>query len=71
MRRVMTKALVKLCVKLASSYPVSSSVVNDEGSKPEIISRTAQTTEALTGLKPTWKDNKIALQSKVYFVLLQ
>ena len=30
------------------------SVVSDEGSKPEILPRTAQTTAALTRLKPVW-----------------
>ena len=30
------------------------SVITDEGSKPEILSRIAQTTAALTRLKPVW-----------------
>ena len=33
-----------------------SSVITDEGSKPEILSRIAQTTAALTKLKPVWND---------------
>ena len=32
------------------------SVITDEGSKPEILSRIAQTTAALTRLKPVWID---------------
>ena len=32
------------------------SVITDEGSKPEILSRIAQTTAALTRLKPVWND---------------
>ena len=32
------------------------SVMTDEGSKPEILSRIAQTTAALTKLKPVWID---------------
>ena len=38
---------------------------NDEGSKPEILSRTAQATVALTRLKPVWNDRSISLSSKI------
>ena len=41
------------------------SVITDEGSKSEILSRTAQTTAALTRLKPVWKDRSISLTSKI------
>ena len=37
------------------------SVITDEGSKPEILSRIAQTTAALTRLKPVWIDKSISL----------
>ena len=37
----------------------------DEGSKPEVLSRIAQDTAALTKLKPIWRDNNISLGSKV------
>ena len=44
------------------------SVITDEGSKPEILSRIAQTTAALnkvetslTWLKPVWNDRSISL----------
>ena len=33
-------------------------VISDDGSKPEILSRTAQTIAALTKQAPIWKDNK-------------
>ena len=39
--------------------------VSDEGSTPEVLSRIAQTTAALTKLKPVWRDNNISLGSKV------
>ena len=39
--------------------------LSDEGSKPEILSRVAQTTAALTRLKPVWKDRSISLSSKI------
>ena len=41
------------------------SVVTDEGSKQEILSRIAQTVGALSKLKTTWKDKDIALSSKI------
>ena len=40
-------------------------VITDEGSKPEILSRIAQTTAALTRLKPVWIDKSISLSSKI------
>ena len=39
-------------LETVTSLKYLGSVVTDEGSKPEILSRTAKTTEALTRLKP-------------------
>ena len=39
--------------------------MSEEGSKPGILSRIAQTTKALTGLKPVWNDRSIPLNSKI------
>ena len=44
------------------------SVITDEGSKPEILCRIAQTTAALTRLKPVWNDRNISLSSKIRLV---
>ena len=41
-------------------YTVPGSNVSDEGSKPEVLSRIAQATAALTNLKPIWRDNNIS-----------
>ena len=41
------------------------SVISDEGSKPEILSRIAKTTAALTRLKPVWIHKSIFLSSKM------
>ena len=41
------------------------SVITDDGSKPEILSRIAQATAALTRLKPVWIDKSISLSSKI------
>ena len=40
-------------------------LISDEGSKAEILSRIAQTTAALTRLKPVWKDRSTFLSSKI------
>ena len=41
------------------------SVITDEGSKPEILSRIARTTAAFTRLKPVWIDKSISVSSKI------
>ena len=48
-----------------TSFKYLGSVITDEGSKPEILSRLAQTTAALTRLKPVWIDKSISLSSKI------
>ena len=48
-----------------TSFKYLGSVINDEGSKPEILSRIAQTTEALTRLKPVWNDRSKSHSSKI------
>ena len=45
------------------SFKYLDSVITDEGSKPQILSRIAQTTAALTRLKPVWNDRSISLSS--------
>ena len=47
-----------------TSFKYLGSVVSDDGSKPEVLSRIAKATAALTKLKPIWRDN-ISLGSKV------
>ena len=44
-----------------SSFRYLGAVVSDDGSKPEILSRIAQATAALTKLKLIWRDNNIYL----------
>ena len=45
------------------SFKYLGSVMTVEGSNPEILSRIAQTTAALTKLKPVWNDRNISLSS--------
>ena len=47
------------------SFKHLGSVITDEGSKPEILSRIAQTKASLARLKPVWNDRSISLSSKM------
>ena len=51
-----------------TSYKYLGAVVSDDGSKPEVLSRIAQATAALTKLKPIWRDNSISFGSKVKLI---
>ena len=51
-------------LETVTSFKYLGSVITDEGSKPEILSRIAHTTAALTQLKPVWIDKGISLSSK-------
>ena len=46
-------------LETVTSVKYLGSVITDEGSKPEILFRIAQTTAALTRLKPVWNDRSI------------
>ena len=48
-----------------TSFKYLGAVLSDDGSKPEVLSRIAQATAAVTKLKPIWRDNNISLGSKV------
>ena len=46
-----------------TNFKYLGSVITDEGSKPEILSKIAQKTAALTRLKPTLKDTMVKSQA--------
>ena len=52
-------------LETVTSFKYLSSVLTDEGSKPEILCRTGKTTAALTRLKPVWNDRSISLSFKI------
>ena len=52
-------------LETVTSFKYLGPVITDEGSKPEILSRIAQATAALTRLKPVWNDKSISLSSKI------
>ena len=56
-------------LETVQSFKYLGSVVTDEGSKQEILSRIVQTIGALTKLKTIWKDKNIALSSKIRLML--
>ena len=50
-------------LETVTSFKYLGSVINDEGSKPAILSRIARKTVALTRFKPVWNDRSIFLSS--------
>ena len=52
-------------LETVTSFKCLDSIITDKGSKPEIPSRKAQTTAALTRLQPVWNDWSIYLSSKI------
>ena len=52
-------------LETVATFKYLGSVITDEGSKPEILSRIAQTTAAFTRLKTVWNDRRISLSSKI------
>ena len=51
-------------LETVTNFEYLGSVVTDNSSKPEILSRIAHTTAALTRVKPVWNDISIFLSSK-------
>ena len=47
------------------NFKYRGAIISNEGSKPEILSRIAQTTAALSRLQIIWRDKNISLASKV------
>ena len=52
-------------LEIVTSFKYLGSVITDEGSKPEMLSRIEQTTAASARLKPVWNDRSISLSSKI------
>ena len=50
---------------LSLNFKYLGAIISNEGSKPEILSRIAKTTAALSRLKIIWRDKNISLASKV------
>ena len=52
-------------LETVTSFKYLGSGLTDEGFKPEILSRIAKATAALTRLKPVWIDKSISLSSTI------
>ena len=52
-------------LETVTSFKYLGSVITDEGSKPEILPRIAQTTAAVTRLKPVWNNRSTSVCSKI------
>ena len=52
-------------LETVTSFKYLGSVITDEGSKPQILSRIAHATAALSRLKLVWNDRSIFLSSKI------
>ena len=57
-------------LETVTSFKYMGSVIPDEGSKPELLSRIAQTTVALTRLNPVWNNRSIFLSSHIRLIAL-
>ena len=64
-REIKVKGQKLETLETVTSFKHLGAIVSDDGSKPEVLLRTAQATSALTKLKPIWRDNNISLGSKV------
>ena len=52
-----------------SSFKYLGAIVLDDGPKPELLSRIAQSTAAVTKLKANWNVKNIAISSKLRLML--
>ena len=52
-------------LETVTSFKYPGSVITDEGSKSEILSRITQATAALTRLKPVWNNRSTPFSSKI------
>ena len=52
-------------LETATQFKYLGAIISDEGSKPEVLSRAAQTATALTKLKTIWWDRHITIKYKI------
>ena len=58
-REIKIKKVNKQRLGTVTSFKYFGAVGSDDGSKPEVLSRIAQATTALTKLKPIWRNNNM------------
>ena len=52
-------------LQTVTQFKYLGAILSEEGSKTEVLARTAQTVATVAKLKPIWRDKNISLQSKV------
>ena len=52
------------------SFKYLGAIVSDKGSKPEVLSRIAQTTATVTKLKVIWNDKNITISSNIIIIIM-
>lgn len=52
-------------LEIVDRFTYLGAVVTDKGSQPEVLTRIAKTTAALSKLKPIWSDKNIQIRSKI------
>uniref|UniRef100_A0A672MDG9 Reverse transcriptase domain-containing protein n=1 Tax=Sinocyclocheilus grahami TaxID=75366 RepID=A0A672MDG9_SINGR len=52
-------------LETVSHFKYLGSIISEEGSKTEILARTAQTPAVMSKLKPVWRDKDISLKTKI------
>ena len=60
--------LNNVTVEVVNKFKYLGSIISDKGSKPEIIARIAQATEAICKLQRIWKSSSIALTHKLKLI---
>ena len=65
MASALTLPLVTKKLETVRIFKYLGAIISDEGSKPEVFPRIAQTTAAVTKLKVIWNDKNIAIRSKI------
>ena len=56
-------------LKTVENFKYLGAIISDDGSRPEILSRIAQATSALTKLRPIWENKKIRMSYKIRLLM--
>ena len=55
-------------LETVETFKYLGSIISDEGSRPEVLARIAQTSAVLAKLQPIWRDKNISLRSKIHLM---